>query len=193
MAITRLLADNVFVRLLRGDTARDDLVVSMTGVKIGDRLIVMGLSEPRLLAALGSKVGLTGRACGVDSDETTAAAAGHHAEKSGVLVEVAAAPWNRLPHEAGEFDVTFIRAAGSLQDEVSLKQAVDAGRRLLRDGGRCVVLVTGAARGLRRLRAPAAGPPAGRVVELLREAGYRGARVLAERTGLAFAEAVSRH
>src|SRR5438094_175662 len=43
----------------------DPLAVSMTGVKLGDRVLVIGAGDPALIAALGAKTGLTGTTCGV--------------------------------------------------------------------------------------------------------------------------------
>jgi hypothetical protein len=68
MAISDLLADNVIVRLVTGRRAGRDLAVSMAGIQLGERLLVIGLSDAALLPALAAKTGLTGRACGVDPD-----------------------------------------------------------------------------------------------------------------------------
>ena len=46
--------------------ALDPLSVSMCGAKLGDRVLVVGCGDPRLVAALGAKAGLSGRACAVD-------------------------------------------------------------------------------------------------------------------------------
>ena len=49
-------------------SALESLPVAMSGVKLADRLLVIGASDPALAAALAAKVGLTGRACVVDKD-----------------------------------------------------------------------------------------------------------------------------
>src|SRR6188472_2128866 len=105
MAISQLLADNALVRLIRGSSGRADLILSMVGVKLGDRLLVLGLSDPGLVGILGSKVGITGRACGVDASADRVARAGRQAERDGVLVEVEV--WNDggIPFESGSFDL----------------------------------------------------------------------------------------
>ncbi|MBW8713960.1 MAG: NAD(P)-dependent alcohol dehydrogenase, partial [Acidobacteria bacterium] len=46
----------------------EPLAITMTGVKLGDRLLVIGAGDPRLIAALATKSGLTGRASVVDAD-----------------------------------------------------------------------------------------------------------------------------
>src|SRR5579871_5290645 len=52
----------------RKSAPTDPLAVTMTGVKLGDRFLAIGLGDPRLTAALAAKAGLTGRACAVDAD-----------------------------------------------------------------------------------------------------------------------------
>ena len=54
----------------------DPLNVSMAGAKLGDRLIVVGCSDPQLIAALAGKTGLTGRAVAVDGSSQRVAEAG---------------------------------------------------------------------------------------------------------------------
>ena len=44
------------------------LGVTMAGVKLGQRLLAVGTKDPKLVAALGVKAGLTGRTCVVDAD-----------------------------------------------------------------------------------------------------------------------------
>ena len=50
-------------------TADESLAVSMAGIKLGDRLLVVGCSDPMLIARLAVKTGLTGRAHAIDADE----------------------------------------------------------------------------------------------------------------------------
>ena len=63
----RRQADEVFSVF---KTSTDPLSVSMAGVKLGDRVLVVGCSDPRLIATLAVKTGLTGRACAVDESAT---------------------------------------------------------------------------------------------------------------------------
>jgi SAM-dependent methyltransferase len=194
MAISQLLADSVFVRLFRGNAGRGELVVSMAGVKLGDRLLVIGLAEPAVLAVLGAKVGITGRACGVDPSNEAVARARKHAEREGVLVEVETTPVDRVAYEPDGFDVVVVRALGGLADRAALRGALVEGGRVLRDGGRCLVLADAGRRSLAaRWSGRGAAPvPGSELVQLLAACGYRGARVLAERDGLLFGEGVMR-
>jgi SAM-dependent methyltransferase len=193
MALSHLFAENAIVRLILGNSERRSLIVSMTGVKLGERLIVIGLSDPGLLSTLGSKVGITGRACGVDASPERMARASRRAEADGVLVEVQGAFPAPLPYDPASFDVAVVWAAADLGSEPGLWSALEAARRVLRDGGRCQVIGESAPSGLRRFwGTPPARLPAGQLVAILGACGFRGARVLAERDGLVFVEGVYR-
>jgi SAM-dependent methyltransferase len=192
MSISQLFAENALVRLFRADAGRAELVLSMVGVKLGDRLLVEGLSEPGLLATLGSKVGITGRACGVDVSPDAVRRAQQKAEREGVLAEVEVWNGQELPYERGAFDLVVVRAAGELLGDAALRTALDAAGHVLREGGRCLILAAGRPTGLRRLldRADGGPGPGPHFATLLGTLGFRGPRVLAEREGMIFVEAI---
>src|SRR5262249_32075046 len=85
---TSAMVLNPFVR--RADT--HTLLVSMTSVKLGDRVAFIGCAHGPRMAAVAAKVGLSGRAVVVAPDETSAARARRGAERAGVLVEIENAP-----------------------------------------------------------------------------------------------------
>src|SRR5436190_1494733 len=68
------------------------LVVDMTGVKMGDRLLQIGCPNGGRLGAIAAKVGLSGRAVACVPDEASAARARTGAGDAGVLVEVESGP-----------------------------------------------------------------------------------------------------
>src|SRR5688572_6061557 len=84
------------------------LVVSMTGVKLGDQFLQVGCPHGGRLAAVAAKVGLSGRAVAVAPDAASADRARKGAESAGVLVEVEIAPPTRLPVENGAFDLALV-------------------------------------------------------------------------------------
>src|SRR5213596_362679 len=90
------------------------LLVSMTGVKMGDRLVQIGCAHGGRLAAVAGKVGLSGRAVLVAPDETSAARARKAAGDAGVLVEIEVAPPVRLPVENDAFDLAVVDETGVL-------------------------------------------------------------------------------
>ena len=51
---------------LRKTEPSEPLIVAMTAVRMADRLLVIGCAEPKLIAQIALKPGLTGRACAVD-------------------------------------------------------------------------------------------------------------------------------
>ncbi len=87
----------------------DPLSVTMVGVKLADRVLVIGCRDPRLIAALAIKAGLTGRACAVDAFEAVVREAERIALKEGALVEFSTACLATLPFDAGAFDVVVLR------------------------------------------------------------------------------------
>lgn len=172
MGLGDLFANNLFVKLLRGDSGRRDLIVSMVGTRMGDRLLVVGGGDGALVAALGRPTGLTGRVCAVEADPAAADRVRDAATAAGVLLEVESSGLAALPYESESFDVVVVPSTADLA------AAMGDVRRVLRPGGRCVAVVSSAA-------APTPSP-----VERLQQAGFRVARLIAERDGLSFFEAI---
>src|SRR5260370_39984705 len=88
--------------------SRDDpftLVVGMTGVKMGDRLVQIGCADGGRLAAVAARVGLSGRAVLVAPDSEGAARWRKGAEGPRVLAEIEEGPPARLPLESDALDV----------------------------------------------------------------------------------------
>ena len=173
----------------------DPLTVSMCGIKLGDRLLVVGSSDTGLVAALGSKAGLTGRACLVDESDERRQRAAQAVEQQGALIESFAAPWHALPFAAHAFDVVVLRNALGAIESARRPAAVREAHRVLRPGGRCIVIDDAARRGLSAMfgggsKADSEYASAGGAPPLLTSAGFRGVRTLAEREGVRFVEGV---
>ncbi|MBI3493086.1 MAG: methyltransferase domain-containing protein [Acidobacteria bacterium] len=181
-------------------TRRDNphlLVVSMTGVKMGDRLLQIGCAHGGRLAAVARKVGLSGRAVLVAPDESSAARARKGAADAGVLVEIAVAPPTCLPDEDASFDLVVVDETSGL---LATMRAEDRGAaireiaRVLRPGGRAVMIGAAPRGGLGALFTRAhSGPPfvaSGQATVALEAEGFKSARTLAERDGLVFVEGI---
>jgi ubiquinone/menaquinone biosynthesis C-methylase UbiE len=169
----------------------DPLPVTMTGVKMGDRLIVIGCSDARLVAHLALKPGISGRTCALDADAALSARAGDAATKEGALIETETAPFTMLPFDHGSFDVAVLAyTLGRLPPDRRLT-AVSEARRVLRAGGRCVAIEAAARGGLAAL-ARSTRMPTAEIEASFNAAGLRAVRTLAEREGIAFVEGANR-
>jgi ubiquinone/menaquinone biosynthesis C-methylase UbiE len=177
---SELFKHNILVKLLRGDTSRYDLMVSMVSAKLGERLLQVHGGDGALLAALGGPTGLTGTIAAVEPDETRASRVMDEATKAGVLADVTTAA-GTFPYQPSSFDIVVIPFPAD--EHTGLAAQVAESFRVLRDGGRCVIITRGAA-------GESSGTPA--VITALQQQGFRAARVLAERSGLRFYEALKK-
>jgi ubiquinone/menaquinone biosynthesis C-methylase UbiE len=173
------------------------LAVSMTGVKMGDRVAFVGCAHGGRLAAIASKVGLSGRAVAVVPDDGSAALTRKGAEQAGVLVEIEVASPTALPVETAAIDLAVVDDTAGLLAGMPAADRVAAIReivRVLRPGGRVVLIGAGPVSGLARLvtRAPAAASltASGDINAALSANGFSIVRTLAEREGLVFVEGI---
>ncbi len=176
-------------------TALDPLSVSMTGVKLGDRVLVVGCGDPRLIAALAAKSGMSGRTCAVDESPDVATEAGRIALKEGVLVETSAAIPHALEFDPESFDLVVLRDVGT-RDRQSRALVVKEAWRLLRPGGRCMAIDTLARGGVAAMLgrpAPTNSDSDTEAVDVFKAQGFVAVRTLAEREGLRFVEAVKKN
>jgi SAM-dependent methyltransferase len=167
------------------------LVVGMTGVRLGERFAQIGCAHGGRLAAIAKKVGLSGRAVAIVPDEISAERARKGAAQAGVLVEIEIAPPTRVPAEEAAFDLVVVDdTAGLLGSMPASDRAATVCEvlRLLRPGGRAIVIASGPRGGLGGLlaRAPA-GPPFD-AAPALQANGFKSVRNLAQRDGLVFVE-----
>ena len=173
------------------------LILGMTGVKMGDRLVQIGCAHGGRFAAVAGKVGLSGRAVVVAPDEASAARARKGAEDAGVLVEVEVAPPTRLPLENDAFDLAVVDDTAGLLGTLSPERRVTAIRelvRVLRPAGRVMIVGAAPRGGFGALLTRAqSGPPfvaSGDANIALAADGFKSVRTLAEREGLVFVEGI---
>jgi hypothetical protein len=175
------------------------LAIAMTGIKLGDRYLQIGCSDPSLLAAIGSKVGLSGRACAIVSSAADATRARRGAEQGGMLLEIETTDHlNAFPYEDGSFDLIVLDNQEGLLSTMKPEQRVaclQQAFRTLVSRGRIVVIEQGPRAGLGALlrKSSPADPhyqSSGGAMTALKAEGFKAVRLLAERDGLSFFEGV---
>lgn len=166
----------------------------MVGIKLGDRLLVVGCGDPKLIAQLATKTGLTGRAFAVDEREQVVTAAADIVAREGALVETATAQWTSLPLENASFDVAVVRDVLPHIPAHRRAACLSEVSRVLRPGGRCLIIDGTVRKGVAAMvRGGSVRPDYGEQggpVQILSSQGFKAGRILTERDGLVFAEAV---
>ena len=169
------------LRMLTRKRARemDPLHVSMTGVRMGERFLLIGCSDRALLSGLAAKVGLSGSAAVAarhDADVKLAASIGR---KVGALIDVTRVDLNHdWPFDQTAYDLIVIDdTAGEFRGFDNVTAILRNAFGSLRHGGRIEVVTK-------------IGTPHETVdfVARLTEAGFKPVRVLAERDGFRFVE-----
>lgn len=176
------------------------LAVAMTGVNLGDRLLMIGCTDASLLGAISSKVGLSGRACAVVLNDADATRARRGAEQAGALVEIEIATPEAFPFEAGAFNLVVVDNQQGLLSSARPERRVallQQAFRALAVRGRIIIIERAPRAGLGALLKPSDALPvdphyqsSGGAVVALGAEGFRAARALADREGLSFFEAV---
>jgi ubiquinone/menaquinone biosynthesis C-methylase UbiE len=170
------------------------LSVSMTGVKLGDRVAFVGVPDAARVAAIAAKVGLSGRAVAVTADDEAVARVNRAAANAGVLVDTETGDVTRLPFGDGEFDIAVVDDTGAMLEQLNDDDRSTVARevaRILRPGGRLLLIGAAVPTGLAKLLSKVPASPlvlSGRVNALLEQCGFGIVRTLAEREGLVFVE-----
>ena len=182
--------------LRRSTVGREPLAVTMSGVRMGERVLQIGVDDPAITGVLAAKTGITGQASIVVADEAQAARARSAAAEAAALADVHAASFQSLPFGEDGFDAVIVHTVNGLLSSmpVDVRDAVlrDC-RRVLRRGGRIIVLEAGTPTGLRGLfsatpKRRAEYEADGGTVSALRAAGFTAARELGDRQGYRFIE-----
>lgn len=174
-------------------SAGEPLPVVMAAVKLGQRLLAVGATDPGLIAQLATKAGLTGRACVVDPDAERLAAGAAAIEQQGALVEPSHAPFGGWPYESESFDVVVMARILPLLDQESRARCAADVMRVLRGGGRAIAIDPGKRTGLGALLGRGTTDPAYRGgAAVLQAAGFTAVRELAEAEGFVFVEGIKR-
>src|SRR5262249_56989897 len=116
--------------------------------------------------------------------------------EAGVLIDVEIAPPSRLPHDNDAFDLVVADDTGGLFGAMRTEARAAAVRemiRVLRPGGRVVMIGAAPRAGLGAILSRGHNVPpfvsSGEAVAALEADGFRSARIIGEREGLAVVEA----
>ena len=177
---------------------RDPLVMAMSGVRMGERLLQVGIDDPAVLGALAAKVGISGHAAVVAFDERTAERAQAAIANASTLADVSVTADGSLAFEDNSFDVVVVHSANgllaTLGDDVRLRLLRQV-LRVTRRGGRVIVTEAGERSGVKAMLAPSPKKDeryesAGGTTAAMETAGFKPVRLLADRDGYRFTEAL---
>jgi hypothetical protein len=172
----------------KSETPETPLVVSVTGVRLGQRVLVVPGRDRAIVHDVAARVGLTGRtlvlAAARDVEAVQSAA-----ERAGVLVDVA--PLGVPLPVAGEiFDVALVDDTSPRPEGIDTPALLPDLHSALRPGGRVVIRLAAGGGPLARLFGSAEEPPAAAAtIAALDAAGFRASRVVAVHGGACFVEA----
>jgi ubiquinone/menaquinone biosynthesis C-methylase UbiE len=181
--------------LRQSTVGREPLAVAMSGVRIGERLLQIGIDTPDVTGLLGAKPGLSGESTLVVPDDTTAVSARRAVEKAGALINIRVHDLENLPFEPHSFDLVVVHNRNGQLASLSEAQrgrALQECRRVLRSGGRAVVIDKGTPSGLTAIFQSRTEPGAADLtVKALTAAGFRSVRALGDRDGYSFVEGIN--
>lgn len=177
----------MFWRRNRG-RERPETALAMVGAKSSDDVLFLGANRLDIASATGEITKLNGRTIVVDPDTSARSRIDAAARQAGGLVDFLQAPLESIPLDASTFHIII---AAPLPDwSAGGDQRLHEARRLLRPGGRVILMFGEPRKGLLGgAKTAAPQPPADDVTTHLLRAGFAGARRLAESEGVTYYEA----
>jgi ubiquinone/menaquinone biosynthesis C-methylase UbiE len=178
-------------------TRIEPLPVTMSAVRMGERVLQIGVDDAAVASAIAAKAGLSGNAAIAVVDDRDAVRAQKAFAGAGIHVEVTVSPLGSLRFDSDAFDLVVVHAIHGLVSSLDAGERVAAMRewyRVVRRGGRVMTIEAGPATGIAGVftqqRPNHAYEAAGGMVGCLEAAGFRAARLLAEREGYKFTEGI---
>jgi ubiquinone/menaquinone biosynthesis C-methylase UbiE len=179
--------------LRQSTVGREPLAIAMSGVRMGERLLQIGMDTPVVTSLLAAKPGLSGESAMVVADETTAAQARRAVEETGALVNIAVHSPDALPFGGSSYDLIVVHNRdGQTLTAARAAQVLSECRRVLRSGGRVVVISKGTPSGLTALFQSRPDPGlTENAIRALQSVGFRSVRALGDRDGYGFIEGLN--
>jgi ubiquinone/menaquinone biosynthesis C-methylase UbiE len=182
--------------LRKSSVGSEPLAVTMSGVRLGERALQVGLDDPHIAASIAAKTGMTGQASLVVGDEATASVARDAVAEAGGLGDVqVVAALHPLPFGDESYDLVVVHTTRGLLSSLprdARERLLTECRRVLRTGGRLLALEAGTQTGIRALFSgskPDGGyEGSGGTTAALEVAGFRPVRALGDRQGYRFLE-----
>ena len=175
-----------FIPLRKSTLKTAPLPVVMSGVRMGERVLQIGIDDPAIAGAIASRVGVSGRAAFAVADDRAAAAARRAVEDAMALADIELLRGASLPFEDGGFDLVVLHAKKNTPED-ALPGLLREAHRMLRPGGRLVAMQAGSG-GLTTWLRPARKDTRDPLDRALTRAGFGPVRVLADREGYLFTE-----
>jgi SAM-dependent methyltransferase len=173
----------------------EPLPITMTGVRMGERLLQIGIDDPVTVGILAKKVGLSGTNALAVVSEADAARARAAAADAAVFIDVQVTRWSAFPFQSESFDVVVVHAVRGLLASLPPEERVfclQEARRMLRHGGRVIIIESAPRGGLGGLfrghTVNAHYAAAGGAEGALAAEGFKPVRILGEVEGYRFTE-----
>jgi ubiquinone/menaquinone biosynthesis C-methylase UbiE len=179
--------------LRQSTVGREPLAIAMSGVRMGERLLQIGMDTSVVTGLLAAKPGLSGESAMVVADDAGAVNAKRAAENAGALVNIRVHALDALPFDRHAFDLVVVHnRAGQLANLGDTRtRTLQECRRVIRPGGRIIVIDKGTPSGLAAIFRFRKDPEARALtVKALEAAGFRSVRPLGDRDGYSFVEGI---
>ena len=163
--------------------------LAMVGAKPGSTVVLAGGGDPALAAEIALVTGLNGRTLVVDPSVDERARIEAAAARAGALIDIETAPLTKLPVIDGTFDIAVVNELGD--PGVNRDQTVREAARVVRTGGRVVVIEGKKTAGLRKLWSGGGDRDtiaADEIIAVLGAAGLRATRLLGSAEGVSYFE-----